>query len=72
MSRSQVRSKQRRLTRFHVFVTVAAITVLCMALHAIIAYIGTQSETHRLIAERCGDFAKMGFAALLAMMGPRE
>lgn len=54
-----------------IFSTVAALTVLAMILNVLLAALGSESEQVRAAAEACSTTYKMGFGAIVGLIGSR-
>jgi len=54
-----------------IFSTVAALTVLALILNVLLATLGNDSEQVRAAAEACSTTYKMGFGAIVGLIGGR-
>lgn len=54
-----------------IFTTVVALTVLALILDVVLALMGGASEQVRAAAETCATAYKMGFGAIVALLGGR-
>ncbi|MFE5398648.1 hypothetical protein ACFQ9U_29330 [Streptomyces sp. NPDC056568] len=54
-----------------IFSTVAALTVLALILNVLLATLGNDSEQVRATAEACSTTYKMGFGAIVGLIGGR-
>ena len=54
-----------------IFTTVVALTVLALILDVVLALIGSESEKVRAASETCATAYKMGFGAIVALLGGR-
>jgi hypothetical protein len=65
-------SKSDLTPRFKlVFCTVAALTVLALILNVLLAIFGGDSEQVKAAAEACSTTYKMGFGAIVGLIGGR-
>ena len=55
-----------------VYSTVVALTLLALALNVLLALVGSDSDHIRTVAEACSTTYKMGFGAIVALMGHRQ
>ena len=61
-----------RVHRFQlIFTTVVALTVLALLLDVLLALLGGDSDQVRAAAETCATTYKMGFGAIVALLGSR-
>ncbi len=54
-----------------IFITVAALTVLALILNVLLAAFGGDSEQVKTAAEACSTTYKMGFGAIVGLIGGR-
>jgi hypothetical protein len=52
-----------------IFCTVAALTVVSLLLSVVLAAFGTGSEQVKSVIEACSTIAKMGFGAIIGLIG---
>lgn len=55
-----------------VYSTVVALTLLALALNVLLALVGGDSDHISAAAEACSTTSKMGFGAIVALMGHRQ
>lgn len=54
-----------------IFCTVVALTVLALSLNVLLAVFGSDSDQVRAVAETCSTTYKMGFGAIVGLIGGR-